>query len=133
MSGFVVARDRYGGQVIRREFGWAGKNPRRAAQADFTCAVRCLALEAAKAGIGPGPSPALLDVAGPRTTTIRSAAGLTHLHAHHPQRSGFHLDVKDSCSRLAMRRRTMSAMSGLGSCSSQLAYRKKPVGTTSQK
>jgi hypothetical protein len=136
MSGFVVARDRYDRQVMRREFGWARNDPRRAALADFTCAIMCPAPEAEKTGIGPCPSPALLDVAG-SGTTIRSAAGLTHLHVDHPQLSGFRLDVKESCSRFAMKRRTMPTMSGLGSCSWQPAYRKKPadiaVGTASQK
>jgi exopolysaccharide biosynthesis polyprenyl glycosylphosphotransferase len=39
-------------------------------------------------------SPALLDVAGPRTT-IRPTAGLTLLHVDHPQLSGLRLVVKD--------------------------------------
>jgi hypothetical protein len=136
MSGFVGARDRYDRQVMRREFGWARNDPRRAALADFTCAIMCLVPEAEKTGIGPCPSPALLDVAG-SGTTIRSGGGLTHLHVDHPQLSGFRLDVKESCSRFAMKRRTMPTMSGLGSCSWQPAYRKKPadiaVGTASQK
>jgi hypothetical protein len=136
MFGFVVARNRYDRQVMRREFGWVRNDPRGAALADFTCAIRCPVPEAEKTGIGPCPPPALLYVAGPGTT-IRSAARLTHLHVDHPQLSGFWLGVKESCSRFAMKRRTMPTMSGLGSCSCQPAYRKKPadraVGTASQK
>ena len=39
-------------------------------------------------------SPALLDVAGPRTT-VRPTAGLTLLHVDHPQLTGFRLAAKD--------------------------------------
>lgn len=116
MSDFVVACDRYGRQVVRREFGWARHDPRRAALADLTCAIRCPARESEKTGTGPCPSLALLDVAGPGTT-IRSAAGLTLLHVDHPQLFGFRLDVKESCSSSAMRRRTMPITSGRDSCS----------------
>ncbi len=136
MSGSVVARDRYGRQIVRRELGWTRHDPRRAGLADFSCAIRCGALESAKTGTGPCTSPALLDVAVLRTS-IRSAAGLILLHVDHPQLSGFRLDVKKSRSSSAMRRCTMPIMSGLGSCSSQPAHQQKPadraVGTPSQK
>jgi exopolysaccharide biosynthesis polyprenyl glycosylphosphotransferase len=52
---------------------------------------------------GSGASPALLDVAGPRTT-IRQTAGLTLLHVDHPQLSGFRLVLKalfDRCAAAA--------------------------------
>ena len=45
-------------------------------------------------------SPALLDVAGPRTT-IRPTAGLTLLHVDHPQLSGFRLVLKGLFDRCA--------------------------------
>jgi exopolysaccharide biosynthesis polyprenyl glycosylphosphotransferase len=45
-------------------------------------------------------SPALLDVAGPRTT-IRPAAGLTLLHVDHPQLTGFRLVLKGLFDRAA--------------------------------
>jgi exopolysaccharide biosynthesis polyprenyl glycosylphosphotransferase len=55
--------------------------------------LRGLAWELEKTGTDLCVSPALLDVAGPRTT-IRPTAGLTLLHVDHPQLSGFRLLVK---------------------------------------
>ena len=55
--------------------------------------LRSLAWELEKTGTDLCVSPALLDVAGPRTT-IRPTAGLTLLHVDHPQLSGFRLLVK---------------------------------------
>ena len=56
--------------------------------------LRSLAWELEKTGTDLCVSPALLDVAGPRTT-IRPTAGLTLLHVDHPQLRGFRLVVKD--------------------------------------
>jgi exopolysaccharide biosynthesis polyprenyl glycosylphosphotransferase len=56
--------------------------------------LRALAWELEKTGTDLCVAPALLDVAGPRTT-IRSAAGLTLLHVDHPQLSGPRQMVKD--------------------------------------
>ena len=56
--------------------------------------LRALAWELEKTGTDLCLSPALLDVAGPRTT-IRPTAGLTLLHVDHPQLSGFRLVIKD--------------------------------------
>ncbi len=56
--------------------------------------LRNLAWELEKTGTDLCVSPALLDVAGPRTT-IRPTAGLTLLHVDHPQLSGLRLIVKD--------------------------------------
>ena len=56
--------------------------------------LRSLAWELEKTGTDLCVSPALLDVAGPRTT-IRPTAGLTLLHVDHPQLSGFRVVVKD--------------------------------------
>ena len=56
--------------------------------------LRGLAWELEKTGTDLCVSPALLDVAGPRTT-IRPTAGLTLLHVDHPQLSGLLLVVKD--------------------------------------
>ena len=56
--------------------------------------LRSLAWELEKTGTDLCVSPALLDVAGPRTT-IRPTAGLTLLHVDHPQLSGLRLIVKD--------------------------------------
>jgi exopolysaccharide biosynthesis polyprenyl glycosylphosphotransferase len=55
--------------------------------------LRRLAWDLEKAGTDLCVSPALLDVAGPRTT-IRPTAGLTLLHVDHPQLSGFRLLIK---------------------------------------
>ena len=55
--------------------------------------LRRLAWELEKTGTDLCVSPALLDVAGPRTT-IRSTAGLTLLHVDHPQLSGGRLVIK---------------------------------------
>jgi exopolysaccharide biosynthesis polyprenyl glycosylphosphotransferase len=52
--------------------------------------LRSLAWELEKSGTDLCVSPALLDVAGPRTT-IRPTAGLTLLHVDHPQLSGLRL------------------------------------------
>ena len=56
--------------------------------------LRSLAWELEKTGTDLCVSPALLDVAGPRTT-IRPTAGLTLLHVDHPQLSGFRVGIKD--------------------------------------
>jgi exopolysaccharide biosynthesis polyprenyl glycosylphosphotransferase len=56
--------------------------------------LRALAWELEKTGTDLCVSPALLDVAGPRTT-IRPTAGLTLLHVDHPQLSGLPLLLKD--------------------------------------
>lgn len=56
--------------------------------------LRSLAWELEKSGTDLCVSPALLDVAGPRTT-IRPTAGLTLVHVDHPQLSGFRLIAKD--------------------------------------
>jgi exopolysaccharide biosynthesis polyprenyl glycosylphosphotransferase len=56
--------------------------------------LRSLAWELEKTGTDLCVSPALLDVAGPRTT-IRPIAGLTLLHVDHPQLSGFRVVIKD--------------------------------------
>jgi exopolysaccharide biosynthesis polyprenyl glycosylphosphotransferase len=56
--------------------------------------LRGLAWELEKTGTDLCVSPALLDVAGPRTT-IRPTAGLTLLHVDHPQLSGLRLVLKD--------------------------------------
>src|SRR5580693_230923 len=55
--------------------------------------LRALAWELEKTGTDLCLSPALLDVAGPRTT-VRPTAGLTLLHVDHPQLSGFRLVIK---------------------------------------
>jgi exopolysaccharide biosynthesis polyprenyl glycosylphosphotransferase len=62
--------------------------------------LRSLAWELEKTGTDLCVSPALLDVAGPRTT-IRPTAGLTLLHVDHPQLEGFGLVVKDLFDRCA--------------------------------
>jgi len=62
--------------------------------------LRSLAWELEKTGTDLCVAPALLDVAGPRTT-IRAAAGLTLLHVDHPQLSGLRLLVKDLFDRCA--------------------------------
>jgi exopolysaccharide biosynthesis polyprenyl glycosylphosphotransferase len=56
--------------------------------------LRALAWELEKTGTDLCVSPALLDVAGPRTT-IRPTAGLTLLHVDHPQLTGLRLVLKD--------------------------------------
>jgi exopolysaccharide biosynthesis polyprenyl glycosylphosphotransferase len=56
--------------------------------------LRTLAWELEKTGTDLCLAPALLDVAGPRTT-IRPAAGLTLLHVDHPQLSGPRQVLKD--------------------------------------
>ena len=62
--------------------------------------LRSLAWELEKTGTDLCVSPALLDVAGPRTT-IRPTAGLTLLHVDHPQLSGFRLVLKGMFDRCA--------------------------------
>ncbi len=62
--------------------------------------LRHLAWELEKTGTDLCVSPALLDVAGPRTT-IRPTAGLTLLHVDHPQLSGLRLLLKDLFDRCA--------------------------------
>jgi exopolysaccharide biosynthesis polyprenyl glycosylphosphotransferase len=56
--------------------------------------LRGLAWELEKTGTDLCVAPALLDVAGPRTT-VRPTAGLTLLHVDHPQLSGPRQAVKD--------------------------------------
>jgi len=62
--------------------------------------LRSLAWELEKTGTDLCVSPALLDVAGPRTT-VRPTAGLTLLHVDHPQLSGFRLLMKALFDRCA--------------------------------
>lgn len=62
--------------------------------------LRSLAWELEKTGTDLCVSPALLDVAGPRTT-IRQTAGLTLLHVDHPQLSGARLVLKSLFDRCA--------------------------------
>jgi exopolysaccharide biosynthesis polyprenyl glycosylphosphotransferase len=62
--------------------------------------LRSLAWELEKTGTDLCVSPALLDVAGPRTT-VRPMAGLTLLHVDHPQLSGLRLVAKNLIDRLA--------------------------------
>ena len=62
--------------------------------------LRSLAWELEKSGTDLCVSPALLDVAGPRTT-IRQTAGLTLLHVDHPQLTGMGLVLKDLFDRCA--------------------------------
>jgi len=62
--------------------------------------LRSLAWELEKTGTDLCVSPALLDVAGPRTT-VRATAGLTLLHVDHPQLSGFRLVLKGLFDRCA--------------------------------
>jgi exopolysaccharide biosynthesis polyprenyl glycosylphosphotransferase len=62
--------------------------------------LRSLAWELEKTNTDLCVSPALLDVAGPRTT-IRPAAGLTLLHVDHPQLTGFRLMIKGLFDRSA--------------------------------
>ncbi len=66
--------------------------------------LRSLAWELEKTGTDLCLSPALLDVAGPRTT-IRPTAGLTLLHVDHPQLSGARVVLKglfDRCVAMAV-------------------------------
>jgi exopolysaccharide biosynthesis polyprenyl glycosylphosphotransferase len=62
--------------------------------------LRTLAWELEKTGTDLCVAPALLDVAGPRTT-IRPTAGFTLLHVDHPQLSGLRQVVKDLFDRCA--------------------------------
>jgi exopolysaccharide biosynthesis polyprenyl glycosylphosphotransferase len=62
--------------------------------------LRQLAWELEKTGTDLCVAPALLDVAGPRTT-IRPTAGLTLLHVDHPQLSGPRQVLKDLFDRCA--------------------------------
>lgn len=62
--------------------------------------LRRLAWELEKTGTDLCLSPALLDVAGPRTT-VRPTAGLTLLHVDHPQLAGPRLLLKDLFDRCA--------------------------------
>jgi exopolysaccharide biosynthesis polyprenyl glycosylphosphotransferase len=62
--------------------------------------LRRLAWELEKTGTDLCVSPALLDVAGPRTT-VRPTAGLTLLHVDHPQLSGPRLLLKGLFDRCA--------------------------------
>ncbi len=61
--------------------------------------LRQLAWELEKTGTDLCVAPALLDVAGPRTT-IRPTAGLTLLHVDHPQLSGPRLVIKEIFDRV---------------------------------
>ena len=65
--------------------------------------LRGLAWELEKTGTDLCVSPALLDVAGPRTT-IRPTAGLTLLHVDHPQLSGLRLLLKGLFDRVVAAR-----------------------------
>ena len=62
--------------------------------------LRALAWELEKTGTDLYVAPALLDVAGPRTT-VRPTAGLTLLHVDHPQLSGPRQVLKDLFDRTA--------------------------------
>jgi exopolysaccharide biosynthesis polyprenyl glycosylphosphotransferase len=62
--------------------------------------LRSLAWDLEKTGTDLCVSPALLDVAGPRTT-VRPTAGLTLLHVDHPQLGGFRLLMKGLFDRCA--------------------------------
>jgi exopolysaccharide biosynthesis polyprenyl glycosylphosphotransferase len=62
--------------------------------------LRSLAWELEKTGTDLCVAPALLDVAGPRTT-IRPTAGLTLLHVDHPQLGGVRQGLKDLFDRCA--------------------------------
>ncbi len=62
--------------------------------------LRTLAWELEKTGTDLCVAPALLDVAGPRTT-VRPTAGLTLLHVDHPQLSGPRQVIKDLFDRSA--------------------------------
>jgi exopolysaccharide biosynthesis polyprenyl glycosylphosphotransferase len=62
--------------------------------------LRSLAWDLEKTGTDLCVSPALLDVAGPRTT-VRPTAGLTLLHVDHPQLGGMRLLVKELFDRCA--------------------------------
>jgi lipopolysaccharide/colanic/teichoic acid biosynthesis glycosyltransferase len=62
--------------------------------------LRSLAWELEKTDSDLCVAPALLDVAGPRTT-IRSVAGLILLHVDHPQLTGFRLILKGLFDRCA--------------------------------
>lgn len=62
--------------------------------------LRTLAWELEKTGTDLCVAPALLDVAGPRTT-VRPTAGLTLLHVDHPQLSGPRQMLKDLFDRSA--------------------------------
>ena len=62
--------------------------------------LRSLAWELEKTGTDLCVAPALLDVAGPRTT-VRPTAGLTLLHVDHPQLSGPRQVLKDLFDRSA--------------------------------
>jgi exopolysaccharide biosynthesis polyprenyl glycosylphosphotransferase len=62
--------------------------------------LRQLAWELEKTGTDLCVAPALLDVAGPRTT-VRPTAGLTLLHVDHPQLSGPRQVIKDLFDRCA--------------------------------
>jgi exopolysaccharide biosynthesis polyprenyl glycosylphosphotransferase len=62
--------------------------------------LRALAWELEKTGTDLYVSPALLDVAGPRTT-VRPAAGMTLLHVDHPHLGGLRLAVKNVFDRSA--------------------------------
>jgi exopolysaccharide biosynthesis polyprenyl glycosylphosphotransferase len=61
--------------------------------------LRALAWDLEKTGADLCVAPALLDVAGPRTT-VRPVAGLTLLHVDHPQLTGPRLVVKELFDRL---------------------------------
>jgi exopolysaccharide biosynthesis polyprenyl glycosylphosphotransferase len=62
--------------------------------------LRALAWELEKTGTDLCVAPALIDVAGPRTT-VRPTAGLTLLHVDHPQLSGPRQMIKDLFDRSA--------------------------------
>ena len=78
---------------------WCGgarrtRSPCSAALSSTAVKLRALAWELEKTGTDLCVAPALLDVAGPRTT-VRPIAGLTLLHVDHPQLSGPRLVMKE--------------------------------------
>ena len=82
MSGIAGACGRYHPQVVRRMSGRRWRYLRRAASADFTCAISCVARELVRTGTGVRVSLPPLYVSGLRTI-IRPTATLT-LHVDHP-------------------------------------------------
>jgi hypothetical protein len=92
MSGYVAVRSGYERRSARQTWTWAS-----------------LAGELEKTGTDPCVSPALLDVAGPRTT-IRPTAGLTLLHVDHPQLAGTRLVLKDLFDRCARSKSSAPSM-----------------------
>ena len=84
--------------------------------------LRSLAWELEKTGTDLCVAPALLDVAGPRTT-IRPTAGLTLLHVDHPQLDGFRLVLKGLFDRCAAAAALIMLAPLMESCRGHLAAR----------